>query len=102
MATSSVLNDPSQEKEIRNVSEAGSVSIIRCRPEGEKKVLGRCISSCGFCLRRLSPNRNCMFALYNKHFIAFGFLYQSSWNFRFELMVRNFQDKTLECQVEEN
>jgi hypothetical protein len=45
------------------------------------QLLGWCISSCGFCLRQLCPNKNCMVAMCNNHVIAFVFLYQTYLDF---------------------
>jgi hypothetical protein len=42
-------------------------------------ILGWCVSSSGFCLRRLFPNKNCMLAMYNTSFYSFRF---SLSNFR--------------------
>jgi hypothetical protein len=57
-------------------------------------LLGWCISSCGFCLRRIFPNKNCMLAMYNTPLYSFRFPLSNFFGiFRFELMVRNFQDQ---------
>jgi hypothetical protein len=46
-----------------------------------------------FMSRRLSPNKNCMLATYNIPFHSFCFSISNLFGiFRFQLMVRNFQD----------
>jgi hypothetical protein len=66
-------------------------------------ISGWCIRSCGFCLTRLFPNKNCMLAMCNTPFCNFRFPLSNIFGiFPFELMVRNFRTKTMECLVEKN
>jgi hypothetical protein len=69
--------------------------LILTAPLNKPQMLGWC----GFCLRRLSPNNNCMLAIYNTQFYSFRIPVSNLFGiFRFELMIRNFQ----ECQVEKH
>jgi hypothetical protein len=59
-----------------------------------KIILGWCVRSCGFSLRRLFPNKNCTLAMYNIPFYSFRSSLSTLFGFfRFVLMVRNFQDQ---------
>jgi hypothetical protein len=60
-------------------------------------MLGSSKSSCGFCLRRLSPNKDWMLAMYDIQFNSFRFLLSDVFViFWFQLMIRNFQDQNYE------
>jgi hypothetical protein len=59
-----------------------------------RNILGWCTSSCGFCLRRLFPNKNCMLAMCNTPFYSFRFPLSNLFGiFRFELRIRKCQDQ---------
>jgi hypothetical protein len=53
-----------------------------------------CISSCGFGFSWLSPDKNCILAMCNKQPYSLHFPLSNLFGmFRFEIMVRNFQDQ---------